>query len=219
MKKTIALLAMLMLTVSFAYAATNSGNISVVATLASGTPNATFKVYKAPGGGNIDFGTEYTSMNFNSWTTVQRTGKAAQWTSVDHYAVVAFSDGRGRPYFIKSLGTGAFVSGTNTLPAGSFACIPVYSADDMWDAADPHSKQGTKPAGATLAAMFAAINATAQTVYTSENPSTSRILQVRYGFVPYTTAGANPYTGYAPIPTSQAAGTYSGVTVKVSITQ
>lgn len=216
MKKTFVLLAILMLTATVVYAATDSGNISVTATLAAGTPDANFRVYKAPGGGNIDFGTEFPSMNFNSWTTVQKPTKAAQWTSVDHYAVVAYANGMGRQYYIKSLATGSFVSGANTLPAGSFACIPVYAAEDEWS---PGVQQGAKPGNATLANMFAAINATAQTVYTSENPSTPRIIQVRYGFVPYTNTGANPYTGYAPIPTSQVAGTYTGVTVKVSITQ
>ena len=222
MKKILALLVMLTITVTLAYADAESGNISVTATIAAGTPDATFKVYKALNGGNVDFGNLYTDMNFGRWTVVQKTGKAAQWISADHFAVVAWTNGMGRKYYIKSLATGSFVYGANSLPLGSFACIPVYAKEDMWDTNNdliPDTQQGAQPVGSTLAGMFAAINATAQTVYTSETPGSSRIIQVRYAFVPYKDDGSAPYTGYAPIPTSQVSGTYTGVTVKVSITQ
>jgi len=223
MKKILVLLVMLMLTVTLAYAATDSGNISVTATIAAGTPDAAFEIHKFLNGTTYEQGTTYTSMNFNRWTVVQKTGQSAQWVGVDQYAVYAWTNGMGKKYYIKSLATGSFVNGVNTLPLGSFACIPVYSIEDYWDPLNPTTtKQGDMPAGATLAGMFAAINAAPQTVYTSETPGSSRIIQVRYGFVPYKDDGTPPWTtglAYAPILTSQASGTYTGVTVKVSITQ
>ncbi len=225
MKKTLILLTVLMLTVTLAYAAVDSGNISVTATLVAGTPDATFVIRKAPNGGNVDYDTPpFTSMNFNRWSIVQKTGKSAQWVGVDHYVVVAYANGMGRKYYIKSLATGAFAYGANPpLPLGSFACIPIYSADDRWVGTDPNTAQGAMPSGALITPgngiPFMAINAAAQTVYTSETLGSSRIIQVRYGFLPYTDAGTDPYTSYAPILTSQLSGTYTGVTVKVSITQ
>lgn len=234
MKKTITLIIMFLLTVTLAYAATDSGNIAVTATIATGTPSATFGVYTTkadpdnPGRLVLDFDLpSATSMAFTSWSVVQKgTGanaKPVQWTSSRYWGVVAWASGMGRRYYIKSLATGSFVYGANTLPVGSFACIPVYSSQDRWDRTDPGSAQGgidmQGPTGATLAPTFAAISGTAQTVYTSETPGSDRIIQVWYGFPPYNTDGSLPYATYAPIPTTQTSGTYSGVTVKVSITQ
>ena len=203
---------------------TATPTINVSAVVMAGTPSFTYKIYKAPNGGNIDFTTPYTSMNFDAFTVVQKASQAAQWVSVDHWAVVVYADGRGSRYYIKSTGAGPFTSGANTLVDGSFGCIPVYSSSDMWDLDNdgtPETPQGTLPTGATVGNKFKAITGGigvgAQTAYTSENPGTPRIIQVRYAFPPYNNDGTNPYTNYQAIATSQASGTYTGGQVKVTI--
>jgi hypothetical protein len=232
MKRTIALLVMVgMLSLGMmGYVdsnTTSSPTYNVQASIQAGTPDAAFELYKAPDGGNIVW-TKITSgiMDFNTFTTTTVKANTTQWVSVDHYAVVAWCRSMGRQYYVKSAGAGTFAltaDPTKTLPAGSFACIPTYAGADLWDASDPNSKQDDDniPPG-TKSPMFKAITGsltTATNVYVSESAASNRIIQVRYGFPPYASGGADPYTGYQYIPTNQAPGPYTGVQVKVTITQ
>ena len=203
------------------HAATTSGPITVTAAIQAGTPDMTVAIYKMPGGqwSNINWDSPVTSMAFDKFTVLQREGKSPQWVTVDHFAAFVYADGMGRMYQITSTGTGTFTSGANTLPAGSFACIPVYAAEDGWDYdddGDVDATQGAMPSGASLGTAGSAISTNKQ-VYTSENPGSSRIIQVQYAFPPYNADGSNPYTGYAPIPSTQVNGTYTGVTVTINI--
>lgn len=228
MKKIIALCMVGLLSLAWVlpiHSATESTTIPVTATITAGTPDATFAIYKAPSGLNIDFGTSYTSMAFSSFTFTRATVSSPdQWVSNDHFAVVAWANGMGRRYKIQSAGSGTFTrtGGIETLPVGSFGCLPVYAAQDRWTATDPATAQGAQPSGSTLAGQFNAVTGSLTTwadVYTSETPAgSSRIIQVRYGFFPLKSDGSIPYTGYNYIPATQATGTYSGVNVKVRIT-
>jgi len=202
-----------------AYAVTTSGAIAVTANISAGTPDMTVAIHKVPQGDwkLINWTESLSSMAFDKFTVVQRTGKNPQWTNIDSFAVFLYADGLGKQYQIKSTGTGTFASGGNTLPAGSFACIPVYSADDEWKYPDGTTmKQGAMPAGSTLGSKGKALVAN-QVVYTSENPGSARIIQAYYAFPPYDVSGSDPYSGYEPIPSSQINGTYTGVTVTLDI--
>jgi hypothetical protein len=138
---------------------------------------------------------------------------------VDQFVAFVYADGLGKKYEIKSTGNGvSFVrtGGSETLPSGSFVCTPVYAATDKWKYPDgTEMEQGANPG--TLGSLGNAASATPIKVYTSENPGSARILQAWYGFPPYTVAGVAPYSGYAPIPSTQANGTYSGVSVTLDI--
>jgi len=202
------------------YAGTTSGPITVTAAIQAGTPDMTVKIYKMPGGNwqNINWNSPVTSMAFDKFTILQREGKSPQWTTVDHFCAFAYADGLGRRYQITSTGTGTW-SGTPPLPAGSFACIPVYAAEDGWDYdgdGDVDATQGTMPSGAALGSKERALTSN-KVVYTSENPGSSRIIQVQYAFPPYNADGTDPYLNYAPIPSTQTSGTYTGVTVTLNI--
>jgi len=203
------------------YSATTSGPIPVTASIQAGTPDMTVVIHKVPQGDwhLINWSESLGSMAFDKFTVVQRPGRAPQWTNVDSFAVFLYADGLGKQYQIKSSGTGSFLSGGVPLPAGSFACIPVYSADDEWKYPDGTTmKQGAMPSGATLGSKDRALQSS-QVVYTSENPGSARIIQAYYAFPPYDVSGAAPHNnGYEPIPANQANGTYSGVTVTLDIT-
>jgi hypothetical protein len=213
-------LGILMLFAESAQAVSSTSPIAVTAKIQAGTPDMDVKVYKIPNGDSslIDWAAPVGSMAFEKFNVVQRTGKDPQWTSVDHFVAFVYANGMGKKYQIKSTGSGSFTSGSNTLPAGSFACIPVYSAADKWKYPDETMvAQGNMPSSASLGSKGKAI-ATDKQVYTSENPGTARIIQVHYAFPPYNIDGTAPYTtDYAPIPATQATGTYSGVTVTLSI--
>lgn len=203
--------------------ATESGNIGVTAQLVSGTPDATFKIYKAPNG-TLDWSATYDSMSFTKFNVIQVPGKTQQWASVDNFVVVVWANGMGARYKIQTAGVGPF-SGTPPLPTGSFGFTPVYAAGDLlYDTngdgiAD--TAQGTMPGSATLSGKGRAITGSLTTwvdVYTSESPGSLRMLQVHYGFPPYDANGADPYSQYEPIPSTQTTGTYTGATVKLRIT-
>jgi hypothetical protein len=208
---------------------TTSPTYTVTATIAAGTPDAVFKLYKAPSGGDVDFLNEVISgvMAFDKFDVLTVKASTPQWVSADHYAVVAYANGHGSKYYIKSAAQGSFTrsGGSQTLPAGSFACLPLSPSQDMWDLNNdgtPDTPQGALPSGASLAAEFQANTGsltTATTAYTSDLLGAARIVQVRYLFPPYATGGANPYGTYVHIPGTQATGTYSGVSVKVTITK
>lgn len=205
-----------------AQAVTTSGPIAVTAKIQGGTPDMTVVIHKVPNGDwkLINWDEKLSSMAFDKFTIVQKTGKSSQWTNIDSFAVFVYADGLGAGYQIKSSGSGSFVSGSNTLPAGSFACIPVYSADDSWKYPDGTVvKQGAMPSGASLGVKAKALQSN-QVVYTSEKPGSPRIIEAYYAFPPYSMSGStatDPYSGYQPIPASQANGTYTGVTVTLNI--
>jgi len=203
--------------------AADTGSIAVQAVISSGTPDATFKIYKQLGGSIEPIWTPLTSMNFDRFTIVQRSTQPAQWTSMDSFVVIAYADGLGRQYKIQASGSGTFTrtGGTETLPAGCFVRTPSYVADDKWSTTDLVG-QGAKPAAATLGSVGNANTGALTTfadVYTSENPGSSRIIRTYFSFAPYNVDGTAPYTtgGYAHIPSSQASGTYTGGWVKVRI--
>jgi hypothetical protein len=227
MKKGLCLLvalAVVMLGPLSVYAVSTSGPISVSASIVAGTPDMTVVIHKIPKGDwtQINFNdTAETAMTFDKFTIADRTvggNPVSQWTSVDVWAAFVYADGIGSKYQITSTGTGTFTSGANTLPGSSFACIPVYTPNDQFKYPDGtlHA-QGAMPSGAVLGTEGPALVSN-KLVYTSEAPAGSaRILQVQYAFPPYNTDGSVPYVGYAPIPSSQVNGTYTGVTVTVNI--
>lgn len=227
MKRILTLLilgAATLLMVSCAYAVTTV-NIPVTATIGAGTPDMTVAVYKAPNGDwrLINWAAPVTSMAFSKFDVVTRGTQPAQWTSIDLFVAFVYASGLGRQYKITSTGTGALTrtGGTETFPAGSFACTPVYRGGDdgdYWLLPD-----GTKvyqsvdrPTGSSLGTIGRAIT-TSKLVYQSENPGSARIIQSWYSFPPYTSTGTAPYTLYAPIPSTQVAGTYTGLTVTIDI--
>lgn len=224
MKKALCLLVALVVVTLFAlkvYAATSSGPIQVTANIQAGTPEMTVKIYKMPQGNwqLINWSLPVTSMAFDKFTVLQRTGQSPQWATVDMFVAFCYADGLGKQYQIAQTGTGTFTKGGDTLPDGSFACIPVYAPGDGWDYdgdGDVDATQGPMPGGATLGSDGKALSSN-KLVYTSENPGSARIIQAIYAFPPYETDGSSPYTGYQPIPANQANGTYSGVTVTLNI--
>jgi hypothetical protein len=206
------------------YAVTTSGPINVTANINAGTPDMTVVIHKLPNGDwqQINWLETLSAMNFNKFTVVSRTvggTPVSQWTSVDLFAAFVYADGLGKQYSVTSTGTGTFSDGAgHTLPAGSFACIPVYTADDEWKYPDGTTmKQGAMPSGAVLGSKGMALQAN-KPIYTSENPGSARILQSMYAFPPYNVDGSTPYSGYAAIPANQVNGTYTGPTVTVNIT-
>jgi hypothetical protein len=203
--------------------ATDSGSIPVTAQLQAGTPDATFKIYKAPNG-TLDWSATYTSMSFSNFNIVTASGtsKPAQWVSVDNYVVVVWANGMGARYKIQTAGVGPF-SGSPALPSGSFKYTPVYAPGDLLIDSNgdgtADTAQGTMPASATLYAKGKAITGGLNTwsdVYTSESPGSSRMIQVHYGFP--SLEGVTSYTTDDYIPATQASGTYTGVSVKLRIT-
>ncbi|MCK9603620.1 MAG: hypothetical protein M0R66_04595 [Candidatus Omnitrophica bacterium] len=212
------LCSLLVLPVVTGYSATTSGPIPVTASIQAGTPDMTVTIHKLPKGDYklINWDETLTSLTFDKFTVTQRTGHNPQWSPIDTYAVFVYADGLGKQYQVKSSGAGTFASGSNTLPVGSFACIPVYSADDEWKYPDGTTfKQGANPG--TLGTKGMALTSN-KVVYTSENPGSARIIQVHYSFPPYEIDGSTPYSGYEPIPANQANGNYTGVTVTLDIT-
>ncbi|MFA5276668.1 MAG: hypothetical protein WC417_07240 [Candidatus Omnitrophota bacterium] len=223
MKKTIclfALTALVLLSASAGYCGTSSGPIAVTADISAGSPDMTAVIHKLPQGNwaLIDWEETLTTMDFDKFTVTQRPGQDPQWTTADHYAVFVYADGLGSQYQVTSSGDGVFTNGSDTLPVNSFACIPVYAAEDYWVYPDlTEVEQGDMPGAAVLGDKGPALVSN-KVVYTSEDPGSARILQVHYAFPPYNPDGSAPYASYAPIPTTQANGTYSGVTATLNIT-
>jgi len=231
MKKTIALLLMVGMfaigIVGYVDSTPTSTAYQVKAYIQAGTPDATFNCYKTKsvsGREDVDYDNPKTQMDFDDFSLTTVKTNTTQWITTHQGAIVAWCNGMGRMYYIKSTGTGTFAlttDATKTLPAGSFACKAVYAGADRWVATDPNTAQDTDdiPPGTKNPDAFKALSS-AILLYTSENPGSNRIIQARYYFPAYTSStGGLPYTGYAEIPTTQAPGTYSGVTVQLSITQ
>ena len=225
MKKLLCLLVALtvvMLGPLSVYAVTTSGPINVSAQIQAGTPDMTVAIHRMPSGDwtKINWTETLTAMTFDKFTVASRTvggSPVSQWTSVDLFAAFVYADGLGAKYQIKSSGAGTFTSGANTLPGNSFACIPVYSANDQFKYPDGTIViQGPMPAAAVLGTEGPALVSN-KSIYTSENPGSARIIQSIYAFPPYNADGSLPYTGYSPILSSQVNGTYTGVTVTITI--
>jgi hypothetical protein len=235
MKNAITLLVLagiaLLLVCSTAFAGTSTGNITVKAVIAAGTPDMSYEIHKTTDGDpDHNVWTNYTSatdLTFDVWDIVQRTGKSAQWVSITQNTVIVWASGRGDDYQITATGTGSLTGAGGTLPDGSLMCNPIYSSTDEWwedidgdgvkDAGETY-QQGSQPSGSTLGSEGKILGGGSVTVYQSEQPVGSpRILQVQFMFPAYNIDGSTPYTNYAPIPSSQAAGTYQGATVKVAI--
>ena len=140
-----------------------------------------------------------------------QTKDAGVWFSQNGYCVVVYTQGFGKKYEVRSS-----CAGVGTLPAGGFGVTPVYSALDEWVWPDgSRHQQGTKPTDAVVGSAGTAV-ATNKAVYTSESPSTARIIQIYYGLSPKKSDGSVPFPGWTGIPLTQAAGTYTG-TVTLSI--
>lgn len=228
MKKALCLLvavAVVVLGPLSAYAVTTSGPISVSAAIVAGTPDMTVVIHRMPKGdwNLINWNETLTAMTFDKFTVASRTvggNPISQWTSVDIFAAFVYADGYGAKYQITSSGTGHFLNGTNPqLPDGSFVCTPVYSPNDQFKYPDGTVvAQGDMPSGATLGSPEKALMAN-KSVYKSESPAGSaHIIQTIYSFPPYNANGTPPIaSGYDYIRSSQANGTYTGVTVTVNI--
>jgi hypothetical protein len=235
MKKLMVLLAVVAIVslgfISAADALTTTGTIAVKAIIAAGTPDMSFEIHKT-NDGDPDFNpwTGYTSatdLTFDKWDIVQRPTKAAQWVSVTKNYLIVFATGMGDDYQILADGAGSLTGPGGTLPATSFMCDPIYSATDEWwidlDAdgvKDPGETyaQGAMPG--TLGALGSILGIASKPIYSSESPvGSARIIQILFMFPAYNTDGVIPYTGYVPIPATQAAGTYQGtatVTVRIA---
>lgn len=170
---------------------------------------------------NPSSGVTVTSMNFGTLTHILATGAdAGLWYSTNTFAALIYTNSFGRNYEVKSSCAG-LSNGTTSLPAGGFGLVPGYWGGDMWDPAVSTSWQGpnqnaaTVPVGATLGTGGSAV-ATGKSIYRSEALGTSRIIRGFYSLPPYAAGGAAPFTGFTPIPLSQAPGTYTG-TVAITI--
>jgi hypothetical protein len=203
-----------------ANAVTTTGNIAVRATIGAGTPDFSFEIHRT----TQDAWTGHTvvsTMNFDQWDVVSR-GGTSQMISPLKFYVLLYCVGNLSRYEVKSTGSGTFTSGGNTLPVGAFSCTPVYAATDKWvytgsDGNPVEIAQGARPAGSVLGTNGKAIAAN-KVIYQSETaPGSARILQALYMFPAKNADGSDPYTGYQAIPTTQAAGTYTGVNVVITI--
>lgn len=163
-------------------------------------------------------GATVTDMNFGQLThTLAGGGEAGVWYSAKYYAVLIYTNSFGRQYEIRSTCAG-LVSGSNNLPTGCFGVSPGYASADRWNPLVAATAQGTQPSGSTLGSAALAITGVGsfRSIYTSEPAASNRILRAFYSLPGYGTGGAVPFTGYTPIPLSQASGTYSG-TVTITI--
>ncbi|OGX15886.1 MAG: hypothetical protein A2166_01960 [Omnitrophica WOR_2 bacterium RBG_13_41_10] len=210
-------------------AATTTGAIAVRAVIAAGTPDMGFEIHKMnDGNADHDPWTNYSlvsNLTFDAWNIVQKTGKAAQWASATQNTIIVYASGMGDDYQIFADGTGSLTGPGGTLAAGTLACTPIYSATDLWwvdvdgdGVKDPGETyaQGAMPG--TLGSTGAILGVTGKSIYSSESPvGSARILQILFMFPSYNNDGTDPYSGYAPIPATIAAGTYQGASVTVRI--
>lgn len=198
--------------IGVAYAA-SSANIAVNAQVPNGSPELAIIIKELTQANQEPWtGTTVTEMNFGQLThTLAGGGDAGVWYSQKYYCVFIFTTSFGNRYEVRSTNTG-LSSGANTLPAGSFGLVPAYEAADEWS---PGNAQGVKPVDAVVGDPGPAI-ITDKAIYRSEAGASNRIIRAFYSLPCYKTGGAVPFTGYTPIPLSQAAGTYTG-TVTISI--
>jgi hypothetical protein len=203
MKKLMSLTMVLVMALAFtvpAFAATQSaGPFTTTAVVQAGlTLTVTLK--------RNDFnGATITSMNFGQLVDIGTgTLRSSPTSTTGTGAVDAFisANSQGLPYTITSTGT-AMSNGSTTLPSGALTVVPVYSAADNAGAA--------KPAAAVVGTAGSWVGT--RTLYTSESGTAAqRTIQAIYSITDDPAAGAT--TG---VPTSQAAGTYSG-TVTITVT-
>ena len=199
--------------------AASSVNVAVTAKIANSSPEISVVIRKFTDG-NPDNdpwtnSTEVSSMDFGTLVHMIGTTDAGLWYSQAGFCVVIYSQPYGYPYDVKSTCVG-LTSGGSSLPAGSFGLTPVYSKYDKWVWTGGEAVQGDMPTGASTGTAGSAV-ATNKLIYTSETgTATARILQAYYGLPPKTTGGGDPFSGYTPIPLTQASGTYTG-TVTITI--
>ena len=125
-------------------------------------------------------------------------------TGTGAVAVFLSATTQGLPYTITQTGT-SMSNGSSILPAGACIVRPVYAAADNGGL--------TLPAGASIGTGGTWTSATARVIYQSEaGVAQGRTVQAYYSITDDPVAGAT--TG---VPTSQAAGTYSG-TVTFTLT-
>ncbi len=193
-------------------------NVPVSASITATAPEMTVVIKELTTAAQLldpSSGVTRTAMNFGTLTHLLATGAdAGLWYSTTTFAALIYTNSFGRNYEVKSSCAG-LSNGTTSLPAGSFGLVPDYQAADRWVGTDPLTAQGAKPTLAVLGIPGSAV-ATGKSIYRSEAPGTSRIIRGFYSLPPYLAGGAAPFTGYSPIPLSQAAGTYTG-TVAITI--
>lgn len=198
-----------------------SQDITVSAQILAQTPSVTVDVRQLSSPGQDPFtGTSVTSMNFGALTHTLATTpptEAGLWFSPTYFCAVIFTNAFGARFEIRSSCTG-LTSGANSLPVGCFGATPGYAAADSFSTTAPFTPQGAQPTGSTLFGAGSAITGTGfKQVYASESaPTSNRIIRAFYSLPPFGTGGAVPFTGYVPIPLSQAPGTYTG-TVTITI--
>ncbi|MEQ1765955.1 MAG: hypothetical protein ABL859_00880 [Methylotenera sp.] len=201
MKKLISLAVVLGMVAGFVSpslmaATTTSGPITVGATVATAVAlNVTML--------KNDFnGATVTSMDFGRLITLPLTGggttglrsSATSTTGTGAVDVFISGNSQGAPYTISQTGT-PVTSGANTLPAGALNVVPVYATQDNGGAA--------LPAGASIGTPGTWVGT--RTLYTSGSTGALRTIQAYYSVTDDPAAGAT-----ASVPTSQAAGTYTG---------
>lgn len=197
-------------------------NIPVNAQVPDGTPVLTIQLKKLTSAcQEPSLGSDATSMDFGQLTHVLDTGEdAGLWFSASYYCVLIYTTSFGHRYEIKSTCAG-LTSGANSLPAGSFGVTPQYRPEDMWVWPGGSAAQGSQPALSLLGTAGSAV-ATDKLIYRSEPGASNRIIRAFYSLpnAKISPCGGgspvDPFPGYASIPLSQAAGTYSG-TVTISI--
>lgn len=157
-------------------------------------------------------------MDFGTLTYLMNGKNAGFFYSPTAFCVVIFTDPFGKPYEIKQSSVGLTSSGGTAIPANSFAFVPVYSRDDLWVWDGGSAKQGDIPSGARLGSPASAVGENLL-VYSSESGmGSARILQVYYSLPPYGVGGSSPFSGFAPVPLTQPADTYTGtVTLTMSV--
>ncbi len=151
---------------------------------------------------------DLTEINFGTLTNVLTDGSnAGCFYAPDYFIVYLYPDvWGGIGYEVKQ----SFAWAGTGLPSNSLVFTAVYSNDDHYDG---KPAQGPKPTGATLGNNGNSQAATggAKTVYKSEKPGKPRIFRAQYGLPPYPAAGdPDPFAGWAPVPVTQAQGTYTG---------
>ncbi len=163
-----------------------------------------------------------TTMNYGTLTHYLPDGadadtlpdEAGIWFGTKSFCVVIYTQPYGKPYNVTSTCTAGLTSAGIPLPASSFSLTPVYSIADKYNPTDP-AGQGAMPIGAVLGTAGSAV-ATGKSIYSSElGTAKAVILQAYYGLPPKKATG-DWYAGWAGIPLSQTAGTYTG-TATISI--
>lgn len=227
MKKTVIFLIVIALLsvagIVSSFAAVTSQPLAVSAVVTPSTPEMTLTILEITDGdpdNNPWTNSSKVTTNALSFGTLVHTyidptdglpKEAGVWYSKKYFCVVIFTQGFGRKYEIRST-----CANLTTIPNTNnyFALIPVYSDQDKFDPTTSVT-QGAMPAGAVLGTPGSAI-ATGKVIYTSESPSTGRIIQAYYSIPTKKADGSDPYPNWTGIPLSTTPGNVSG-TVTLSI--